>query len=192
MILVDLVHLLFELLIAIVWLLVESVVVVSNLLLLLVELLLGVFIAGFRLGRLSNPVRPKDGSSGEPRELSKWTAAGLLVLLAFGASLVLTPGVYRRLASREITLQAEDGLPLPLVRVLVETAKGEQAQRADLSGSVWVPRWGLKSLTVKDVRCVERSWPAADVTPILTVQRSLLARSVDRLGDRVRAWRKRE
>lgn len=146
---------------------VVPVVALVNLLAAGLELVIGVFVSGFELGRLSRP-----GRSGA-------LASGIVLLVVVAVVGVL---LYLR-GDREVTLVAEDGHSLPLAAVVVETGQGEEHQRSDASGHITVPRFGLRSVTIKDPRYVERTWSRREIGTTLVVERTVLGGALDRAAE---------
>ena len=146
-----------------------------NLILMVIEFIVGIFVSGFEISRLE---RKKERTRGT-------TFSGALVVLL----LVLGVGGWAVFGSkwseREITFVAVDGHSLPFASLVVRTSKGDQHVRTDNAGNVVVKRFGLRSITVRDPRYVEKTWKKSALKKTVVVERTKLGSSLDYLADKL-------
>lgn len=122
----------------------------------------------------------------EKRSLRRRKAGGLMVFVLIVA--VLGWMGVDLLLHRTVTLVAEDGAPLPLAAIAIQTVNGSKERRTDLSGRVAIPRFSTSSLTIKDPRYVEQTWPVSEIEFDLVASRTSFGEKLDdavrRLGSR--------
>ncbi len=145
----------------------------------LVEMVAGLFVPGFQLGRWERKGRRSSGAAAKVR-----SAVALIALLAI-LWLLVSPKVM----NRSITLVAEDGHSLPFAALIVHSIHQDDHRRTDRTGKVRVPRFKTKGITVKDPRYVEETWGFEKVGKELVVRRTVLGSSLDSLADQ---WMKPE
>lgn len=149
---------------------------VVNLFAAMIESIVGIFIPGFKLGRLE-----KRASEGRSRFFRVSSLLATLALLGVIAWIFVLPGIL----NRKVTLVAEDGNTLPFASVVILTNKEERFERTDRSGKVKLPRFQTVALTLKDPRYVQKTWPHSEIENTLVAERSLLGSGLDKLGDRL-------
>jgi hypothetical protein len=128
-----------------------------------VEGLVGLFVAGFKLGRLG---RDKERSRGAMvAAIITW-----LMLLTCIAWFFILPKV----TNRSITFVAVDGQSLPCAGVVIHAKSGDIHRRTDLSGVLVIPRFATNAITLKDSRYVEQTWNRTEIPSTIVVQRTVL------------------
>ena len=156
-------------------------VIIINLIAAGIEFIVGLFVAGYKLGRIER----KKSSSEDKEEPSKASGiASFLTLLSIVGVIgliLLVP----KIMSRTVTLVAKDGHSLPFAAVILHTNDGDQYVRTDNAGNIVIPRFGTNSLTIKDARYVERTWRDSEIESKLTVDRTILGSGLDILADRL-------
>lgn len=141
-----------------------------------IEAVIGIFVSGFSIARIER----KNGDA-------KSTASvvpGIVTLLILGglvAWFVVAPMVM----NRKLTLVAKDGHSLPFAALIIHTADGDKHKRTDNAGNIVIPRFGTKSITVKDPRYVEKTWAKFEIESELVVDRTILGSGLDSLADRL-------
>lgn len=147
-----------------------------NLIALCIELVVGVFVSGYSLGRLE---RKKAGS-----KLNSPLLSGLIPLLVI---LVLIGAFFvgPKILNRNIVLIATDGHSLPFASVVIHTENGDERTRTDDSGSVSIPRFRTTALTVVDPRYVEQKWEGSEIQSQLVVSRTTLGSGLDVLAGKL-------
>lgn len=184
-------------LVEIICLLVEGVITASvgiiNLLAWLAEISIGLFITGFKLGRIKRPERNETEDTGSATSQAKANAKPTwlpprvsLIIFSVTLGLVIFVLASEAIMNRKITLFAKDGHALPYAILIVHTKDGYYHKLADKSGTVRIPRFSTTALTVNDPRYVETTWQESQITRELTVGRSLLGSSFDTLADHLR------
>ena len=195
MILDDILVFIFE----IICLLVEGVITVSvgiiNLFALALEAIIGLFIAGFKLRRISRPERNEVHDTGSATSTAKSTwllprTSLITFFVAIGLPIIALAA--EATMNRKITFFAKDGRTLPFAILIVHTKDGEHRKLTNKTGNVRIPRFSTTALTLKDPRYVETTWQESEITRKLTVGRSLLGSSFDHLSDRLRKSSKDE
>ncbi|MEM7698372.1 MAG: hypothetical protein AAF236_08220 [Verrucomicrobiota bacterium] len=146
---------------------------IVNLLLAGIEMLVSLFISGFKLGRLSRRKRER-----RPAIQQIMGLVPVIAVLGAIAWLVIWPQV----GSRRITLLAPDGHTLPLTGVVVETDSSDQHIRSDNSGGISIPRFSTRAVEINDPRYVSKRWESEDIGPELIVERTLLGSGLDRFA----------
>lgn len=141
-----------------------------------IELIVGIFVPSFKLGRLER--KNTEGRSWIFRAGSLLT---VLVLLGVVCWIFVLPGIL----NRKVTLVAEDGNTLPFAPVVIQTKKEERFERTDRSGKVKLPRFQTVALSLKDPRYVQKTWPHSEIEKTLVAERSVLGSGLDKLGDRL-------
>lgn len=142
------------------------IVPVANLGLLVAEAVVGLFVAGFQLGRLG------------ARKPGKASLVMSVVFLGLVGWFFLGP----ILLNRNLALVAPDGHSLPFAALVVQTKDGVLHMRTDKAGNATIPRFGLVAVTVKDPRYVEKTWERDEIGPQMEVQRTLLGSGLDALA----------
>jgi hypothetical protein len=149
------------------------VVLFVNLIAAAIDAVVGIFTAGFTVGRMQR--RPTN----ERRNLSRpsmLAGIGLIVLvLGVGALLFLTPSAF----NRKVSLVAQEGHSLPFAALIIHTNNGDRHERTDAAGNILLPRFGTNGLTIKDPRYVQRTWSGSEIEPTLTVKRTILGSGLD-------------
>lgn len=146
-----------------------------NLMAVCIEAVVGLFISGFKLGRIQ---RQKDENKSAASKAG--SIATLLVIVGLMGWLVIAPKVL----NRKITLIAEDGHSLPFAALIIKTRDGDLHKRTDNAGNFVYPRFSTNSITVKDPRYVEKTWQQSEFEPELIVVRTKLGSSLDSLADK--------
>jgi hypothetical protein len=141
-----------------------------------IEAVVGLFISGFRLGRMERRERKQHSRADGIR-----IAVFLLILISAVGWFVVAPAVM----NRTITLVAKDGHSLPFAALIVHTDGGNRHERTDRAGNIAIPRFGTKALTIMDPRYVEQTWQIAEIRSELIVSRTALGASLDSLADRL-------
>lgn len=141
-----------------------------------IEAVIGVFVSGFSLGRIER----RKGERKSPA-----SAAGgimtILVVVGLIGWFVVTPKVM----NRRVTLVADDGHSLPFAALIIHTGDGDQHQRTDNAGNIVIPRFATNSVTVKDPRYIEKTWPRSEIESKLVVERTILGAGLDSLADKL-------
>lgn len=140
-----------------------------------IEAMVGVFVSGFRLGRVERKERDRKTGS---------AVGGILALLVM-IGLIGCFAVAPKVMNRTVALVAEDGNSLPFAAVIVHTENGDRHARADRAGNLVIPRFRTDAITVKDPRYVERTWKESEIGPELRVARTVLGSGLDSLADRL-------
>ena len=189
MILDDILVFIFE----IICLLVEGVITASvgiiNLLAGLAEIIIGLFITGFKLGRIKRPEANEvsDTESSTSPAKPTWLPPRVsLIIFSVLLGLVIFALAAEATMNRKITLLAKDGHTLPFAILIVHTKNGHQHALTDKTGNVRIPRFSTTALTVNDPRYLAQTWQESEITRELTVGRTLLGTSFDHLSDRFR------
>ncbi len=141
-----------------------------------IELIVGIFVSGFTMGRIER-------KKGKPKS-SASTVSGMVVsVFLVGAIgwLVVSP----RIMNRTVTLVAEDGHSLPYAAMVIHTEDGDLHRRTDKAGNIKIPRFDTTAVTVKDPRYVEKRWEKAVIEPELVVDRTVLGSSLDVFADKL-------
>lgn len=150
-----------------------------------VEAVVGLFVTGFKLGRVGWRKRAEAvEGQGSVRRSQKRVLGGMtfwvMILGVLGWS-VIGPVVM----TRKITLVAEDGHSLPFAALVVHTRNGDEHLRTDNAGHASIPRFATSAVTVKDPRYVEQTWSAKEIERELIVKRTVLGAGLDGLVDRL-------
>ena len=151
-------------------------VLLINLIAVGIEVVIGIFVSGFSLGRLER-------KKGESKSTAS-TIGGILTLLIIIGLIgwfVFAPKVM----NREVTLVAEDGHSLPFAALIIHTKDGEQHKRTDNAGNIVIPRFGTISITVKDPRYSDKTWEKSEIESELVVGRTILGSGLDSLADKL-------
>ncbi len=141
-----------------------------------IELVVGLFVAGFKIRRIGRPPKradPAEGHRTPPPSKPRIIAAVSILAILF--AIPFLPGLLKR----QITLVAEDGHSLPFAAVIVTTGHGDEHQRTDNSGNFRVPRFGLKAVAVRDSRYVDQTWESPDIASTLVASRSVVGKGLD-------------
>jgi hypothetical protein len=155
----------------------EASAALVNLIAAAIEGVVGLFVVGFSLGRLSRPKKEERRQSSHPA-----VSLGILAfILVFGLAVTIGPAILER----EVSIVASDGYSAPFAAVVLETSRGEKHKRTDNSGNLQVPRFGLTAITVKDPRYVEETWQESELDEPLVVTRTVLGAGLDHLADRL-------
>ncbi len=154
---------------------------VINLIAVAVEVIVGIFVSGFSLGRLE---RKKKTGEGQNRQSAASPIVGTVVLLLVMAAAVWFL-MWPRLSQREIALIAEDGHSLPFAALVVHTKGGDLQRRTDNAGNIVLPRFSVRAITIKDPRYVEQTWTKGELDSALIVRRTVLGSGLDSLADRL-------
>jgi hypothetical protein len=147
------------------------VVLVVNLIAATIDLVVGIFTAGFTVGRMQR--RPAN----ERRKLSRPNILVSLgvIILGLGAFLFLNPSAYKR----KVSLVAQEGHSLPFAALIIHTNTGDRHERSDSAGIILLPRFGINGLTIKDPRYVQQTWSGSQIESTLTVKRTILGSGLD-------------
>jgi len=140
-----------------------------------IEMVVGLFVSGFKLGRMRREKRRPRAS----------TISGLLTLLVV-VSVIGWLFVAPRVMNQTVTLLAKDGQSVTYAGMLIHSKDGSQHRRTDRSGNLVIPRFGTQAITIKDARYVEQTWEKSELEPRLMVQRSVLGSGLESLSDRLR------
>jgi hypothetical protein len=140
-----------------------------------VELIAGIFVAGFTIKRIEHRrTKPRSTAS----NAFVWAALGLIVVA------IVLPLIMKR----TVTLVAEDGHSLPFAAVMIHTNdEADRSERTDSAGNIRIPRFGIHAVSVKDPRYVEQTWSKADIEPRLVVRRTVLGSGLDHLAKQLLA-----
>lgn len=137
------------------------------------ELLIGLFISGFQLGRIERKKRSRHSAAVA-------VPVGIAILMGLGwiiAEMVIL--------NRMVTFVAEDGHSLPFAAVIIHSKTGNQHTRTDSAGNLTVRRFGTAGITIKDPRYVEMNWSSAEIKREVIVQRTVLGSSLDSLAGKL-------
>lgn len=141
-----------------------------------IELLVGLFISGFSLGRIER--RKKERRAGSP------TKGGIVMLLVI-IGLVVGFAVIPKVMNRTVNFTAPDGHSLPFAAVVIHTKNGDRHQRTDNAGNIEIPRFGTHAITIKDPRYVAQTWRKPEIKEELTASRTILGSSLDSFAERL-------
>lgn len=147
------------------------VVLVVNLIAAAIDLVVGIFTAGFTVGRMQR--RPAN----ERRKLSRpnvLVSLGVIVIV-IGAFFFLNPSAFKR----KVSLVAQEGHSLPFAALIIHTNTGDRHERSDSAGNILLPRFGINGLTIKDPRYVQQTWSGSQIESTLTVKRTILGSGLD-------------
>ncbi len=142
----------------------------------ILEGIVGLFVSGFAVGRLSHP--------GSPTRSPVMIFFGIFVLLAV-LGVVAWLAVAPVVMNRTVTLRAVDGHSLPFAELTIQTKKMEFSRRTDSAGNISIPRFGVQSLAVKDPRYIEKSWLGKEIEPVLVVERTVLGSGLDKIAEKL-------
>ena len=153
---------------------------VANLLAAAAEAIIGIFISGFRLGRLKRSEGKKGSEDGKPNHpMATWWSIATTVLIC--AAIFLAPKVI----NRKVTLVAKDGHSLPFAALIIHTRKGDDHKRTDNAGNITFSRFSTTGITLKDPRYVEQTWKPHELESQLVARRTILGSSLDSMADRL-------
>lgn len=141
-----------------------------------IESVVSIFVSGFSLGRIERKKGDRKCTAS-----AVYGATVLLLILILVGWLVIAPKVM----NREVTLLAEDGHSLPFAALIIHTESGEQHERTDNAGHIWIPRFATTAVTVNDPRYVEKTWPKSEIESELIVGRTVLGSGLDTLADKL-------
>jgi hypothetical protein len=146
-----------------------------NLIIAVVELVVGLFIPDFHMGRMK-------------RE-RKYTNLGLLLRLApmlLILGLICWLFVVPKFTERTITFVAKDGQSLTYAGVIIHSKHGDQHRRTDRQGDITFSRFSTRAITLKDSRYVEQTWQKSEFKDTLVARRTVLGSGLDKLGEILR------
>ena len=149
------------------------VIAVVNLILAAIEAVIGIFISGFSLTRMSKK---------QPNSKSRSIEGGMF----FGVALLVV-GVFflvLKVLNRTVTFVAEDGHSLPFAAVIVSTSRGSEHERADKSGKLTLARFGVESVTMKDPRYIGKTWTGLEIEDKLIAERTILGSGLDSFAEK--------
>ncbi|MCH6258084.1 hypothetical protein MLD52_16100 [Puniceicoccaceae bacterium K14] len=146
---------------------------ITNLFLVIIELVIGIFIHGYKTKRIQRK-EWKNRSS----QISGWSSLVVIVL----AVVFL---VIMEIKDREVQIVASDGHSLPYAEVVITTKSEVRNERTDNLGRVEIPRFGLISLSVIDPRYVEQSWAEEEIEKRLEVERTFLGSGLDKIANKL-------
>lgn len=155
--------------------------IIFNLIAACIEFIVGLFVAGYKLRRIER----KKVCIDSEEEPSKASVTGSILTLLSIAGVIRFIFIGPKIMNRTVTLVAKDGHCLPFAAVIIHTNDGDQFVRTDNAGNIVIPRFGANSLTVKDVRYIERTWKDSEIESKLTVDRTILGAGLDILADRL-------
>jgi len=135
-----------------------------------IEAVVGVFVSGFSFGRIERKKHQQQAAS------SRLGAVFTLLILV---SVIAYFAVAPRVLKRKVTLVAKDGHSLPFAALIIHTNDGDVHERTDNAGNIVIPRFGIKALTIKDPRYVEKTWKDTEIESELTVGRTVLGAGLD-------------
>jgi ABC-type transport system involved in multi-copper enzyme maturation permease subunit len=142
----------------------------------ILEAIVGLFVSGFAVGRMSHP--------GSTTRSPVTTLLGLFALLAV-LGVIAWLAVAPVMINRTVTLRAVDGHSLPFAELTIQTKQMELSRRTDSAGNISIPRFGVKSLTVKDPRYIEKSWLGKEIESVLVVERTVLGSGLDKIAEKL-------
>lgn len=148
----------------------------ANLLIMAIEAIGGIFVAGFSLARIE---RKDTGTS------SRASAIGGYFTLALIIGVIGWFFILPKVMNRNIALVAEDGHSLPFAAVIIHSNDGNTHKRTDKAGNVSIPRFGTTAITIKDPRYVEKTWTHTEIQAELMVDRTVLGSGLDFLSGRL-------
>ena len=146
----------------------------ANFVLLLIELVVGIFVEGFSLGRVKKYKKKESSRS----EAGVWGAVLILVV-------VCSVFAYNSVAYQNVQFVAEDGHSIPLASIVVHTSDGEKHMRTDTSGQLEIPRFDLTKLEIRSTRYRSKVWSPEEIETTLVVKRTLLGSSLDKIVDKL-------
>jgi len=155
-----------------------------NLLLFPFELLIGVFIDGFKMKKIPTKgwIRKSDSNveiieeDEPPSKSSPWVYIICIVIVALVYGIIA-------LKDKEIQFVATDGKSLPFAEIVITTNNEVKNKRTDLTGKIEVPRFGLVSLKINDTRYVEQTWSGNEIQKRIIVKRSIIGSGLDKVVD---------
>jgi len=155
-----------------------ALVVLINLGAAALEIVVGLFVSGFKLGRLT--MKKKEAAAAEIVTTGNVRTAGVtLGLIALvGMAAWLAPMVQ----NRTLTLVADDGHSLPYAALILHQSDGDVQKRTDNAGNIVVSRFSTQGVTIKDPRYVEQTWKDEEMTDQLVARRTILGSGLDVLA----------
>lgn len=155
-----------------------ALVVLINLGAAALEIVVGLFVSGFKLGRLT--MKKKEAAEAEKVTTGNVRTAGVtLGLIALvGMAAWLAPMVQ----NRTLTLVADDGHSLPYAALILHQSDGDVQKRTDNAGNIVVSRFSTQGVTIKDPRYVEQTWKDEEMTDQLVARRTILGSGLDVLA----------
>lgn len=158
----------------------EGIVTASMLLINLVaiclEMVVGIFVSGFSLGRVGRKKRESQSKASQ--------VGGILTLLLVAGAVgwfIVVPKVM----TRKLTFVADDGHILPFAAIIIHTNGRDKHERTDNAGNIVIPRFATDAITIKDPRYVERTWNKSEIGTQLVVGRTILGSGLDSIADRL-------
>ncbi|MEM0895477.1 MAG: hypothetical protein AAGJ79_01235 [Verrucomicrobiota bacterium] len=148
---------------------------ILNFFLFLIESLIGLFLSGFKLGRIETK-----------REISKKCQISSWITVATFAGVLFWIFAMPAIMEREITFIADDGHTLPMAGVVIETSSQTMHNRTTVAGKVKIPRFSTKSVSIRDSRYVETTWQGDEIESTLITKRTVLGSSLDKLSGMLR------
>ncbi len=141
-----------------------------------IEAVVGIFVSGFRLGRIERKKR-------KPQSTASAVGGVLTLLIILGV--IGWFAVAPKVMNRKVALVADDGHSLPFAALIIHTNGGDKHARTDNAGNVAIPRFATTGMTVKDPRYVERTWKKSEIGSELVVGRTILGSGLDSIADRL-------
>ncbi|MDB4332265.1 hypothetical protein OAF06_02730 [Akkermansiaceae bacterium] len=134
-----------------------------NLVIRLVESIIGLFTDGINLGRIG--LKNKEESLGQ--KCLGW--ASLLAFLGVLFWLFSWPVV----STREVNFIASDGYRATLASITVEKGDEREWLLTDTEGKVQISRFGVTALVVKDPRYAEKRWLNSEIKDEIFIERTV-------------------
>lgn len=139
----------------------------------LIEWIGRMFVSGFSIKRL------RRSPCHYTRDAIKLLIVVLLVMVGIGG-LAIQP-----LLHRELTVVDQDGEPASFVDMLVERGDRSSICKTNADGIAKIPRFGVTLVSLRSRRYQDSEWRGEDLPGVVKVERSLLGKGLDALGDRL-------
>jgi hypothetical protein len=146
-----------------------------NLIIAAIELVVGLFIPDFRMGRMKRK-RKYSNIGIMLRVLPMFLILGLICWLF----------VIPSITERTITFVAKDGHSLTYAGLIIHSEDGDKHRRTDRQGEITFPRNSTRAITLKDARYVEQTWQKSEFKDRLTARRTVLGAGLDKFGEILR------
>lgn len=152
---------------------IEAVLIpVINLFIFVIELIIGLFITGFHIGRLKRRSWQKRR---EGFRVNDFITVGCIVLCIM-AFFISGP-----VLNKEISFVASDGHSIPFAEVVVTVNQQEENKRTDIEGKISISRFGTDQIRIIDPRYVSKSWQGREIKDKLVVERSKVGNALELL-----------
>ena len=138
---------LFGLMLAVMEAMVMMVIGLINLGAILIELIVGIFVSGFKLGRIQQRKSVHDAKS---------SIVSIVIILLVVVGSVAWFAVAPKVLNEEVSFVTTEGKEISYLGVTIHSKSGDAKERTDRDGVISIPRFGTHSITVKDPRYAEK------------------------------------